>query len=423
MHMARRVAIPLFILACAGLLAVACGDATPPGHSFPEYAAPPQTVEEAYARVTAAMTGGALHSTAVVSVVDGDVESRDQTREFWIDIDNATSRMEFKLDPGADSYDRAVAGVSIVKDGYVFVPDDEDEALRHEMTKRCPGSDDPIVAFLLDCHDYYSQYEFKPPRLDGNATFGTKDAIAIVTEGAGEIDNIVVTTYLDPKTYLPMAKVDMSTFETGGTNGSTVAFEHEFIDAEDLPEAFLDPRSIGYGPPASYEDQLDDGDANTPVYWAGDEYTTPGGEDFVLVRLPEPTLYGESANLVYETPAGEQGFVILVFADDAWTEFLRSDMGVRLTNSECVPKSRLESVDAELFTIPWPEFPVSEDPQTPEEVCDLVVAKEPELVRWGHLAVVRPADGVVVAVGDESGTDPDDTAIVESVVQDLRRRE
>ena len=96
-------------------------------------------------------------------------------------------------------------------------------------------------------------------------------------------------------------------------------------------------------------------------------------------------------------------------------------IGARLIAVTGVPQSTLARGEVQLFTIPWPEFPVSETPQTPEEVCDLVVAKEPELIRWGHLAVVR-RDDAVVAVGDASGTPAADTALLEDVVRDLQRR-
>jgi hypothetical protein len=409
----------------AALLLAACGgDARDPGVS--SYGAPPQSVEEAYGRMSEAMRVRILHSRAVVAIVDEGQERPDHSREYWIDAKAGAARMEFVLDPSVDSYDRAVSGVTIVNDTYYFVPDDEDEALRHEMTDRCAGTSDVLVAFLLNCNDDYGQYTFSPPGLDAGATFDGGSAIAIIAEGAGESNDIVNTTVLDRETYLPLAKVDTITSNDGSVIQYTAEYEHEFIDVDDLRDDFLDPRSIGYGPPSTSGDTLDGAGQDVPVYWVGEEYATASGDEFVLARLPQP-LYGDTAALVYETPGGSWAFEILVFSRESWNAFLQGEMGTRLTNRDCVSEGTLPGTDARLFTIPWPDFPVSDTPQTPEEVCDLVVAKEPELVRWGHLAVVE-FDGAVVAVGGVARgvADPPereaDLALLANVVRDLQLR-
>ena len=135
----------------------------------------------------------------------------------------------------------------------------------------------------------------------------------------------------------------------------------------------------------------------------------------------QPSRFGESAKLIYDSPEGGEEFEILIFRPAAWDAFLQSEMGQRLQNRDCVPQSTLPGRDVQLYTIPWPHFPVSQTPRTPKEVCDFVVAKEPPLVEWGHLAIVRVGDAVI-AVGDASGTAPTDTTLVEDIVADLRQR-
>jgi hypothetical protein len=223
-----------------------------------------------------------------------------------------------------------------------------------------------------------------------------------------------------PDSYLPQAKILESTLDTGEVRRASTLYEHEFVASSELAADFLDPRSIGYGAPASAGGALDEAGRDVPVYWVGEEFTTSYGDEYVLVGA-SPWYYGYGTHLNYETPEGLIGFEILVFEPSAWEDFLRSELGQRLENRDCVPRSSLPGKDVPFYTIPWPEFPVSETPVTPKQVCDLVVAKEPPLVQWGHLAVVS-ADGAVVAVGDASGTAPTDTMLVEDVVENLQRR-
>ncbi|HLB22505.1 MAG TPA: hypothetical protein VJP07_00270 [Dehalococcoidia bacterium] len=408
----------LFTLALASAVFVACGD-----EEARAPAEPPHTVAELYARIANALSrpDAVLYSRATTMVADAGGERPDHVTEYWIDGVNGRARTQYTLDPSVDAYDRAASATAIYEDRYAYIPDDEDEALRQEYRDRCPESDDALIALLLECGTYYGLYfPLAPPRLEDGREYDDDPALVMVQEGYGLHDRAVITAFVDPSTFLPIAETIEIIPDAGGTLQYTTAYIHEFVDPDSLEASFFDPRSIGYGPPPSWEQTLDEQGREAPVYWVGEEYTAASGDEYVLARLPDP-LYGESAHLIYETPEGLVGFDILVFSPEAWDAFLRSDMGLRLTDRECVPQSTLARGEVQLFTIPWPEFPVSETPQTPEEVCDLVVAKEPELIRWGHLAVVR-RDDAVVAVGDASGTPAADTALLEDVVRDLQRR-
>ncbi len=420
--MGQVVRLCLPVLALASVALASCG-----GRDERPTVEPPRAIDELYARIASALTrpDEILYSRTTATILEDGEERPDHVTEYWIDGTQRRARTQYTLDPSVDSYDRARSTTEIYADGFVYQPDDEDEALRHEYDKRCPGSDDFLIALLLECAMDYG-YSLGPPMLAGDRKYEGDEALAIVQETEETYDGFVVTAFIDPSTFLPIAKTAEIIGESGVTTRYTTEYRHDFVDPDSLEASFFDPRTIGYGPPPSLEQTLDVQGRDVPVYWVGEEYVTDSGDEYVLARLPQP-LFGERTVLVYETPGGSWAFEILVFSPDSWDAFLRSDMGVRLMNRECVPQSTLSGGDVQIFTIPWPEFPVSETPQTPEEVCDLVVATEPVLVRWGHLAVVEFDDAVVAVGGVARGAeDPPereaDLALLANVVRDLQRR-
>jgi hypothetical protein len=373
------------------------------------------TVDQAYARMTQAMTreGQVLHTRVHLSSEQGsDRELRPySTTELWIDTAAGALREEFRLDPSVDAYDVATKSTLIVVDRYVFAPDSPDKALRSDVKFFCPQNSDPLISYLLECGELPLQQESAATRtrFDAGREYKGHPAAALVFELDGEVFQGTFTTYVDPVTFLPMARTAEPT-SGGGFPRSVAEYEHEFVDAASRDPSLFDPHSIGYGAKDA-QATLDAIAKDVPVHWLGEEFN-PGGSwpELVLVRLFKDDRgyfkaeWGAGGHLIYETPNGGKGVDIFLWKPADFDMFMRSEAGAVLDDPLCVERSALSVDDTEvpLYAIPWPEPPVNTAPQTPEEACPIRVVNA-LLHQFSYIAIVRMADVVVDVRADVQG--------------------
>jgi hypothetical protein len=366
-----------------------------------------------YARMADAMTreGDVLHTRMQVGTEQGTEGEREllpyYTTDLWIDEASHALRLEYRLDPDVDSYDLATTATLVVAGPYLYVPDDPDEALRSDVEDFCPQNDDPLISYLLECGGVQLRQESAATtaRFDANAEYDGHPAVALVFDVNGAVFKGTFTTYIDPATFLPIAR----TAEPVGRSfpRSVVEYENEFVDAASLDQSLFDPHSIGYGA----EDEQAKVNAiaqGVPVWWIGDEFkpASPWGE-LVLTRinLAEVDPWGSDGHLVYETPDGLEGADILLWTPAHFDAFMKSEDGAVLSDPLCVTRTTLKTDqgDDDLYAIPWPEPPVNTSPQTPEEACPIRIVNA-VLQGWSYVAIVRMEDVVVdVRVPEPAG--------------------
>ena len=359
------------------------------------------TVDQAYARMAQAMMreGQVLHTRFRTSTLRyGESELLPySTTDLWLDAAARALREEFRLDPGVDAYDLATEGTLVVVDRYVYVPDDPDEALRSDVKYFCPQNSDPLIAYLLECDGVQLRQESAAtrPRFDANREYQGRPAAALVFEMDGEVFQGTFTTYIDPVTFLPIART-AEPASPGGFWKSVAEYDHEFVDAGSLDPSLLDPHSIGYGAEDA-QAKLDAIAEEVPVHWLGEEFD-PGGAlpELVLTRISSQNPWGSDGQLVYETPAGLSGVDILLWKPTTFDAFMRSEHGAVLNDPLCVTRTVLsvDGTDVPLYAIPWPEPPVNTSPQTPEEACPIRIVNA-VLQGWNYVAIVRTDDVVV----------------------------
>ena len=361
------------------------------------------TVDQAYARMAQAMMheGQVLHTRFRTSTLRyGESELLPySTTDLWIDGSARKLREEFRLDPSVDAYDLATESTLIVVDQYVYTPDDPDEALRSDVKYFCPQNSDPLIAYLLECEGMQLRQESAATRtrFDADREYQGRPAAALVFEMDGEVFQGTFTTYIDPVTFLPMARTAEPT-SRGGFPRSVAEYEHEFVNAGSLDQSTFDPRSIGYGA-EDEQAKLDAIAKEVPVWWLGNEFkpASPWGE-LVLTRIFGADPWGSDGHLVYETPSGLEGADILLWTPAHFDAFIASQEAAVLSDPLCVTHTTLKTGqrDVDLYAIPWPAPPVNTAPQTPEEACPIRIVNA-VLQGWSYVAVVR-MDNVVIDV-------------------------
>ena len=403
---------PLLLAVCALVAAVAaCGGTrnVPPTATVDLSNV---TVDQAYARMAQAMIreGQALHTRFRTSTLRyGESELLPySTTDLWIDPAARALREEFHLDPSVDAYDLATERTLIVVDRYVYVPDDPDEALRSDVKYFCPQNSDPLIAYLLECDGMQLSQESAATRarFDAGLEYEGHPAAALVFEMDGEVFQGTFTTYIDPVTFLPIAR----TAEPGRRGGfwrSVAEYEHEFVDAGSLDPSFLDPHSIGYGAEDA-QAKLDAIATDVRVWWIGDEFKPASPwEEIVLTRISPHDVdpWGSDGHLTYETPGGLVRLDVLLWTPAHFDAFMASDDAAVLRDPLCVTHTTLKTGqgDVDLYAIPWPEPPVNTSPQTAAEACPIRIVNA-VLQGWGYVAIVRIEDVVVdVRVPDRAG--------------------
>ncbi|TAK65430.1 MAG: hypothetical protein EPO22_04885, partial [Dehalococcoidia bacterium] len=361
-----RTAVLLLLIGSVLAIATACGK---------EQHGPPTatvdlsnvTVDEAYARLSRAMTreGQVLHTRVSVSSEQGSAGQMRPyyTTDFWIDASTKSLREEYRLDPSVDAYDLATQRTLIVVGPYVYTPDDPDEALRSDVKDFCPQNSDPVISYLLECGGIQLRQEAASTRarFDANLEHEGRRAAALVFEVDGEVFRGTFTTYIDPATFLPIAR-KAEPAEGGGFPRSIAAYEHEFVDAGSLDPSLFDPHSIGYGAEDARA-TLDAIATEVPVHWLGEEFTPGDGlPELVLVRLykDDPGYFKEDwkagGHLVYESPGGLSGVDIFLWTPSEFDAFMRSESGAVLNDPLCVGRSALTvgGGDAEIEDLDLP---------------------------------------------------------------------
>ena len=264
-------------------------------------------------------------------------------------------------------------------------------------------------------------------RFDGDSEYGGRAAAALVFDVKSEAQEGTITVYIDPTTFLPIARIDEATTGAGWPR-LVVSYEHEFVDAGSLDAAFLDPRSIGYGA-EDEEATLDAIATEVPVWWLGADFDPGGGlRELVLVRISQddPAYFKDAwkagGHLTYETPDGLKGVDIFLWKSAEFDAFMRSDAGVVLNDPLCVARSTLSAgrEEAQLYAIPWPEPPVNTSPQTPAEACPIRIVNA-MLQQWSYVAVLK-MDDVVVDVRTDVGGEFGSVDVMKALVQGLRAR-
>ena len=413
------------------------------------------TVEEAYARVAEAVRrpGFVLYSEVEFSPLGPDGEKLPfYTYRVWTDGAQNAIRVEFKLSPERDSYDLAEEGAFIVRDGFMYQPDDPGEALRFDYEDFCPGTDSAVLSALLQCNTLTlgepdaarkPRVEW-PSRYDGRETL----ALAFLVEASAGLEARTFRIHLDSGTLLPLATIVEA--EVDGESAALVfEYENEFIPADNLARDLLDPRSIGYGA-ENEEARLDEIAREVPVYWLGTELDLPAdlcpsfSEDcsLVLARVDPRGESGAQGELWYETPQGVTGIFILLWRAEDWEGFMASASGELLTNPRCATRTEtaLDDRRATVFVLPellppfaTPEPPAPYTPSTPpvpyatptpdpEDPCaHRVLGTDPFLTLSKVIAIIDYGDVVVDVRADITGYHRSVDA-VEAVLGGLRRR-
>lgn len=392
------------------------------------------TVGQAYARMAQAMTraGAVLHTRVRLSSEQGsDRELRPYSAtELWIDTTAGALREEFRLDPRVDAYDVATEGTLIVVDHYAYMPDDPNKALRTDVEHFCPESSDALMAYFLECGETQLRQESPAAirtRFDASREYNGRRAAALVFEIDGAIVKGTYTTYIDPVTFLPVART-AEPADGGGFPRSIAEYEHEFVDAGSLDRSLFDPRSIGYGAQDA-QATLDAIAEEVPIHWLGEEFEPPGGlPPLVLVRLFKDDRgyfkgdWKADGHLIYETPNGLKGVDIFLWKSGDFDRFMRSDGGAVLNDPQCTERSALSVDDAEvpLYVIPWPEPPVNTAPQTPKAACPLRIVNA-LLHQFSYVAIVRMGD-IVVDIRADVQSDYRSVDAMKLLIQALRAR-
>lgn len=354
------------------------------------------------------------------------------TYRVWTDGAQNAIRVEFKLSPERDSYDLAEEGAFIVRDGFMYQPDDPGEALRFDYEDFCPGTDSAVLSALLQCNtltlgepDAAREPRVEwPSRYDGRETL----ALAFLVEASAGLEARTFRIHLDSGTLLPLATIVEA--EVDGESAALVfEYENEFIPADSVAGDLLDPRSIGYGA-ENADALLDEIAREVPVYWLGSEMpfpaslcTSPLGEcSLVLTRIAAAPSDGASGVLHYETPTGVGSVDILLWRPDGWQTYMGSARGQLLNDPICVTRREIEvsEENVPLYIIPWPEPPLPTTPVTQRDVCDLRIV-DVGLMQWSLIAVLDQGD-VMVDVRFDVGGYFESLEAMEEILAVLRRR-
>lgn len=330
------------------------------------------TVAATYGMIAEAGTreGGLLHSEIQqVSFDESGGEEPFYTYSAWTSFLDDAVRVEAELAPEQADADFG-SGVSIVRDGFLYTPDDPGEALRSEFIDFCPGSDRTALSVLLLCswwEAFASPPSGQPTQHIEAGSYDATPAIVLVSEReehllpptapngtpiseAEPLDILWKTSlYVDLDSHLPLAWI--MTIRRGGSEDSPflkATYEHDFVAADDLPADYLDPHSIGYGA-ENAEALLDEIEREVPVYWLGDEFSPGGGlDDVVLTHVdaaPGGGALGQAGTLTYETVTGVPALTIHLWDRDAWDEFRQTQLGSLLYDARCVEREEIQLDD------------------------------------------------------------------------------
>jgi hypothetical protein len=233
----------------------------------------PRTPEEVYVRVGRALDrpGFVYHDTVTTEydypplLKSWEGESR---FERWVDAGRDLAREERRYPRGSGVWRAITAGGGRYIQTSRGIPNVAE-------AERCRGGS-PTTSTVLDCT---RQIDKKSMRVEAGEYEG-KAAVVLVQNGTsyGSDETVRYTErlYLDPNTYLPIAKLMEGEMDYGEVAklSARSTYSHEFIPADSLPAAFFDPRSFGAGRLPSTRPL--DRDWGIPAYWLGARYPGAG---------------------------------------------------------------------------------------------------------------------------------------------------
>ena len=207
------------------------------------------SVADVYDRMLESMTeeGSVLHSTMSFEVVDADgMVISSGEREFWIDVGQDVYREELTFFNSEDLPDTIA---QIYTGGEIYGLGGPKTFASPRGNGNCAGSDSQLLFEFLQCITLavYSE-EQQDPRIEGERTFDGKNGIVVrfslpsFDPEAPQDELFVVDLFVDPDTYLPIARVFLRLENGAATEGGqTHVYSHEFLPNEELPSDLFDP--------------------------------------------------------------------------------------------------------------------------------------------------------------------------------------
>ncbi len=387
----------------------------------------PASVAEAYELMLAAADrpGSVLHTT-IRNENRGKsdaVTNRLYTKDLWIDADDEILREEFHKDPAWDA-DLDDETMAIYAGGYAYLPDGPGEAIRSEVEEFCPGSDSVVIARLLECGGLTFHQLGPAGELEFDTQYEGHDAFAIVSTQVGEGETDAGTPipaltrsslYVDSQELLPLGYVAELYLNDELEITFTATYEHEFVPPESLPEAFFDPRSIGYGAedPSPHLDLIAQ---DVPVYWFGEEQDPSGGTGPIGLANVYPVDSAGARRMYYETPDSAGTLDVVLWTPEEWDA---SPIKHFLSDASCVERSELVVGDRTASTYVLPYQPPSVDPGE-RDACERE-AYELRLSEYARIAVLE-FEGVVVELRPHGLGTYDSLPALEALLAELRPR-
>jgi DNA-binding CsgD family transcriptional regulator len=316
----------------------------------------------------ATQDGKLLHVTATISF-PGTPASADTPNgfEYWIDAGADVVREKFHS-PG-EALGQQMGNTEHIYSGrYIYYPADSGSS-RQDSDVLCKGNEVAVVGILLGCESgpYLEQ---DVPTVNRDASWEGKSAVAVEwtvqsvpinseptdTPNSGTSLGTLVTTYLDPHTFLPMATVWQSR-DVGIANNETRVFSYhnEFIDRKSVALDFLNPRSIGYGL-ADAQVQLSNLNAEVPVYWFGEDVTEQGNFPELLLRQVSHATPYEPAKMFYSTPDNHADVTIALWTPADWASHVGALQEPYFADPSCTTETKIDSNGYTAHVFPLPDY-------------------------------------------------------------------
>ncbi len=365
-------ALPVVVVAL-GLVAAACGGGnggTGTSLECPSRGTPPPppdlaslSLEDVYERMADSMTcpGYALHVTSRQEWESIDPQEGKSTLagggDTWLDVPGRRAREERQWvhkaqtegDDGSSGGEFREVVISLGDALYGRQPGSDH--VWSADARLCPGSQNPVVSFLLHCGPSGSL----EIRFDQDAKYEDRNmpALAIEGESRGSDETITFTgsTYLDEATLLPVAAAGGGVSNDAPRYSFTARYKYEFVPLESLPADLFRPAAIGYVEPDP-EEELRGADIGTQAYWLGVEF--PGANDLPALSLTSARLFPDRpypsyrALIDYRLAHDKFGLSVVglqLYTRAEWEAFLAQSRGGNFWDWPCVQNTELDLGD------------------------------------------------------------------------------